>query len=261
MGWVPSLAAVGGAIALLVRRRLAPALGPDTRRRSLFMIYMGDQQRFFGRWLMPTFPIVALLGGLRRGVAGALADRRTRRVPAAAVIAVDRRSCCSPRASAPCCTQITCCRGQDTRNLTRAWMVKHIPAGSKIVVEPVVSLTTGRTTSGARSTPATPSGARWQDVGHEPDRRRHPRPRSTSTCPWVSTSTSAWISTSGRCGPELLSEYAKAGYCWVVIGSLQAGRSFAQPKIAPQAIAYYAQLANDAKLVYHVSPFATSRSG
>ena len=56
--------------------------------------------------------------------------------------------------------------------------------------------------------------------------------------------------------PALLDQYAAEGYCWVVIGSLQAGRSFAQPKIAPQAIAYYAQLANQAKLVYHVSPFA-----
>ena len=56
--------------------------------------------------------------------------------------------------------------------------------------------------------------------------------------------------------PELLTEYANADYCWVVIGSLQAGRSFAQPKIAPAAIAYYAQLANHARLMYHVSPFA-----
>ncbi len=58
--------------------------------------------------------------------------------------------------------------------------------------------------------------------------------------------------------PELLNEYADAGYCWVVIGSLQAGRSFAQPKIAPTAIAYYAQLANHARLMYHISPFAHS---
>ena len=42
----------------------------------------------------------------------------------------------------------------------------------------------------------------------------------------------------------------------VVIGSLQAGRSFAQPAIAPAAIAYYAQLANHARLEYHVSPFS-----
>ena len=57
--------------------------------------------------------------------------------------------------------------------------------------------------------------------------------------------------------PELLSKYSAGGYCWIVIGSLQAGRSFAQPRVAPQAIAYYAQLANHARLMYHVSPFGS----
>ena len=59
--------------------------------------------------------------------------------------------------------------------------------------------------------------------------------------------------------PELLDEYVNSDYCWVVIGSLQAGRSFAQPKIAPAAIAYYAALANHAKLMHHVSPFGNNR--
>jgi hypothetical protein len=40
-----------------------------------------------------------------------------------------------------------------------------------------------------------------------------------------------------------------------VIGSLQAGRAFAQPGAAPGAVQYYAQLATRARLVYHVSPF------
>ena len=43
--------------------------------------------------------------------------------------------------------------------------------------------------------------------------------------------------------PELLDEYVKEGYCWVVVGSLQAGRAFAAPGAVPQAIAYYAALA------------------
>ena len=43
----------------------------------------------------------------------------------------------------------------------------------------------------------------------------------------------------------------------MVLGSLQAGRAFAQPGDAPQAVAYYAELANRAKLVYHVSPFSS----
>ena len=54
----------------------------------------------------------------------------------------------------------------------------------------------------------------------------------------------------------LLDRYVGAGFCWLVIGSLQAGRAFAQPQDAPAAVAYYAALANRARLVYHVSPFA-----
>jgi hypothetical protein len=42
----------------------------------------------------------------------------------------------------------------------------------------------------------------------------------------------------------------------LVIGSLQAGRAFAQPSSAPAAIQYYAALANRARLLYHVSPFS-----
>jgi len=57
--------------------------------------------------------------------------------------------------------------------------------------------------------------------------------------------------------PELLDEYVASGYCWVVIGSLQAGRSFAQPRIAPNALAYYAALANRSRLVYHTTPFTS----
>jgi hypothetical protein len=56
--------------------------------------------------------------------------------------------------------------------------------------------------------------------------------------------------------PALLDRYANAGFCWIVLGSLQAGRAFADPTAAPDAVAYYAALANRSKLMYHVSPFA-----
>jgi len=252
LGWVPSLAAVGGAIALLVRRRLAPALVLIPAPIA-FMIYMGDQQRFFGRWLMPTFPIVALLGAY-----GAVSFGRwliaERRVPIAAVIPVTAILLLAQSVSTVLHSDRVLSR-PDTRNLTRAWMVKHIPAGSKIVVEPVVSDNWGYDIG--RVDTATPSGARWKlwdtsltDVDiHDHDRHLPPGQHAFVGLDQYERSLR----------PELLTEYAKADYCWVVIGSLQAGRSFAQPKIAPQAIAYYAQLANDAKLVYHVTPFSTSK--
>jgi hypothetical protein len=252
LGWVPSLAAVGGAIALLVRRRLAPALVLIPAPIA-FIIYMGDQQRFFGRWLMPTFPIVALLGAY-----GAVSLGRwliaERKVPVAVVIALTAILLLAQSVSTVLHSDRVLSR-PDTRNLTRAWMVKHIPEGSKIVVEPVVSDNWAYDIG--RVNPATPSGARWKlwdtsvtDVDiHDHDRHLPPGQHAFVGLDQYERSLR----------PELLTEYAKAGYCWVVIGSLQAGRSFAQPKIAPQAIAYYAQLANDAKLVYHVSPFSTNK--
>src|SRR5262249_48939541 len=60
IGWAPTLAAFGGAILLLVRRRWAMAL-VLLPAPIVFVLFMGTQQRYFGRWLMPILPIVAIL--------------------------------------------------------------------------------------------------------------------------------------------------------------------------------------------------------
>ncbi|MGH2867964.1 MAG: ArnT family glycosyltransferase [Solirubrobacteraceae bacterium] len=246
LGWAPSLAALGGAVLLLVRRRLTMAL-VLLAAPIAFIVYMGDQQRFFGRWLMPVFPIVALLGAygtvelvrwlVRTGRAPALLA-----APLAAVVMLGQGLASSVHNDAVLARP-------DTRNLARQWMVGHVPAGAKVVVEPVVSDNWGADIG--RSLPATLSGTRWQrfatyETDVDPQGRLLPagQRRFVLVDQYERT-----------LRPELLDEYINSNYCWVVIGSLQAGRSFAQPKIAPAAIAYYAQLANHAKLMYHVSPF------
>src|SRR5205085_11439223 len=58
-GWLPSLAALGGAIGLAVKdRRLALILLPAP---ILLFLYLGQQTRFFARWLLPVYPILCLL--------------------------------------------------------------------------------------------------------------------------------------------------------------------------------------------------------
>jgi hypothetical protein len=246
LGWIPSLAALGGSVLLLVRRRLTLAL-VLVPAPIVYIIFMGDQQRFFGRWLMPTFPILALLGGyavveLVRWLI------RARRIPAILAWTVALVLLLAQSVVAVVHNDIVLSR-PDTRNLARAWMVDHIPAGAKVVIEPVVE--DNWATDVGRSLPWTSNGARWQ---------RYPT--------WLTdVDANGTLLPGGQkryvvvdqyertLRPELLQEYAKGGYCWVVIGSLQAGRSFAQPKLAPQALAYYAQLANQSKLMYHVSPF------
>jgi hypothetical protein len=59
--------------------------------------------------------------------------------------------------------------------------------------------------------------------------------------------------------PALLGYYVAHGYCWVLSGSTQSGRAFADPAAVPQAIAYYRALAAQGEVVYRSSPFARGR--
>jgi hypothetical protein len=120
------------------------------------------------------------------------------------------------------------------------------------VIEPIVE--DNWATDIGRSLPATASGARWQRyptwLTNIDINTGQPLPKGQHEYVVVDEY-------ERTLRPALLDQYEADRYCWVVIGSLQAGRSFAQPKIAPAAIAYYAQLANHARLMYHVSPFAS----
>jgi hypothetical protein len=250
LGWAPSLAAVGGAVLLLVRRRLTMAL-VLLPAPIVYIVFMGDQQRFFGRWLLPIFPIVALLGAyatveLVRWIV------RTRGVPVLVAAGVAVVAMLGQGLATSIHNDVVMSR-PDTRNLARQWMVAHVPAGSKVVIEPVVE--DNWATDVGRSLPYTTSGARWQRYPTwETNIDANGNPLAPGEHRYVAVD-----QYERTLRPALLTQYAQDGYCWVVIGSLQAGRSFAQPGVAPNAIAYYAQLANQAKLVYHVSPFGSDR--
>ncbi len=247
IGWGPALAAIGGSVLLLLRRRVGMAL-VLLPAPIVFILFMGQQQRFFGRWLMPIFPVVAILAaygavelvkwvtrstGFPAAVAGGLAAVLLLSQSVAAVIHNDAAL------SRP-----------DTRNLTRAWMVTHVPAGSKVVIEPVVP--DNWVADIGRSLSATPTGERWwrfptwlTDVDLNGNLLPNGQRRYVAIDQYERT-----------LRPELLNEYAAEGFCWVVEGSVEAGRAFAQPSAAPRAVAYYAALANRARLVYHVSPLS-----
>ena len=247
LGWGPSLAAIAGAALLLARRKLGMAL-VLVPAPIAFIIFMGDQQRFFGRWLMPVFPIVAILGAyagveLVRWLAG------SRRLPTAVAAATVAILMLGQSAVAVIHDDAVLSR-PDTRNLTRAWMVAHVPAGAKVVIEPLVPDAWASDVD--RSLAWTPTGERWL---------RWP----TWLTPFAPDGT---LLPGGQLRyvlvdqyertlqPALIDRYTANGYCWVVLGSLQAGRAFADPKAAPAAVAYYAALANRARLRYHVSPFS-----
>jgi hypothetical protein len=59
--------------------------------------------------------------------------------------------------------------------------------------------------------------------------------------------------------PALLDAWEQTGVCWVMTGSTQAGRAFADPGAAPDAVAFYHALARRARLAFRASPMAGGR--
>jgi hypothetical protein len=247
LGWAPSIAAVCGVALLAIRRRIAMLL-VLIPAPIFFVIFMGSQQRYFGRWLMPLFPIAALAAGY---LAVELIKwlRRARRVPVLASGIAVAVLLLSQSVVTVIHDDVVLAR-QDTRNTLRAWMTAHIPAGSRVVLEPDVP-DDFATDVGTYSV-WTANGERWH---------RYPT--------WLSNVTAdgqqlpkgqrqfVLVDQYERTlRPDLVAQYEQAAYCWVIIGSLQAGRAFANPSAAPQAVAYYRALQREGTLVYSISPFA-----
>jgi hypothetical protein len=232
LGWVPALAALGGALTVWRRsQQLGWILVPAP---LLFLAFMGIQGRYFGRWLLPIFPILCLLAAI---FALQLAETLARRLPRLRVAAIVLlvAALLAQGLVYSVHSGMVLSRA-DTRNLTRDWMVAHIPAGTPIVVEPVApdgwglrwnkypSLLSRISAAGKLEPDAT------QVIGIENYER--------------------------TLAPALISYYEAHGYCWVVSGSTESGRAFADPNAVPLATAYYRALARHGEVLYRASPYS-----
>jgi hypothetical protein len=283
LGWVPALAALGGALTVWSReRRLGWILVPAP---LLYLIFMGGQGRYFGRWLLPIFPIVCLLAALfalqlARAAARLLTRvahaRRARRgagrpaptsleTPPPARTRPKGSPIVPPRALTVALTALValalCAQGilysvhaglvlsrADTRNLTRAWMVAHVPAGTRVVVEPLVPDEWAQDIG--HPTLSTSNGDRWikwKSLVSVINAAGELRPRESHI---------VGIENYERTlSPALIGWYERNGYCWIVSGYAESGRAFADPTQVPHAVAYYRALARQAEVVYRASPY------
>jgi 4-amino-4-deoxy-L-arabinose transferase-like glycosyltransferase len=248
VGWIPALAAGGGAVALWRdERRLVAVLVPAP---VLFLIFMGAQGRYFGRWLMPIIPIVCLLAAY---AALELARWIARRRPALApsLVVAGAAVLCAQGLIHSVHADLVLSR-TDTRNLTRRWLVGHVPVGSRLVIEPVVPdlwvMDPGH------PSPVTDNGYRWQKfpTSHTqvaPDGSLFPGAgRSVNIEDYERT-----------LRPDLIALYEASGYCWVITGSTQAGRAAANPGRVPGAVAYYRALDGDEQVSFRASPFGAGQ--
>jgi hypothetical protein len=257
LGWLPALAALGGALAIWRRDARAGLLLVPAA--VLFLAFMGTQGRFFGRWLMPLLPFACLLAasfaltalgwaaralGPAPGRAGA-GRRRGAMLAAGALLAallLAQGTLYSVHAG------LVLSR-RDTRASAREWMLAHVPRGSPIVAEPVSLEEWDR---GARPGGPQGGGARlWnkypsllERVGANGLLERSPH-------------TVVGIEDYERTlAPALLGYYTAHGYCWVLSASTESGRASADPGEVPNAIAYYRALARQGEVVYTASPYA-----
>ena len=239
LGWLPALAALGGAVGLLATdRRLAAILLPAP---IVFLLFMGTQDRFFARWLLPVYPLLCLLAAWAAVAAAAWLARRIPRLRFAAVAAVLGVLLCLQGAVFAVHNDIVLAR-DDTRQLARDWMVENVPIRSKVVVEPFVPAAWAADAESV--TEGTGNGFRWN---------KWPTTRAPNS---AGGGVIRFEDYERFTRPGLLGAYARGGFCWVVTGSTQYGRAFAEPKAVPKAIEYYAALEREGELVYEVEPGA-----
>jgi hypothetical protein len=222
VGVVPVLAAVlGGAVLWLRRYRVAMLLLPGP---LLFLAFMGTQDRFFARWALPAYPFVILLAAW--GAVWAL-----ERIPRLPVVAVAALVLGLQGVVYVVHNDVVLAR-TDTREDARAWMVDHIPAGARVVIEPMAP-----DAWGDRWVKRAPSHFRIDRYGHK-HLVRHPKLEDYE----------------GSLRPNLIASYKRGGYCWVVTGSILSGRPRVTPRRAPYALRYYRALRRRGDVAFTVSP-------
>lgn len=227
LGWLALIAAVAGFV-LLWRRHRARAVILGIFPVVLFA-YLATQERYFGRWLLPCYPALALLGG-HAAVQAVAAIRRmpARLVPAAlgvaTVVLIWQGFAAGVRSMAVL-------GHSDTRDAARTWLVDNERPSLRIIVEPAVP---ARWYWRYRSN-GTPIPRRKQFV------RAFARDVKETRIEYGRTLT-----------PQTIDTYRRNGFCLVMTMSLIRGRSTQARD--PRANAYYDRLRAESTRVFHVSP-------
>jgi hypothetical protein len=200
--------------------------------------YLVLQDRFFGRWLLPAYPVLAVLAAVALSEVGARAARLFGGPPGADEMRASRRArllepallaaLCALALAQPVAADLRSVRllgRTDTRSLARAWLAARFPAQLRIVVEPEVPPNFHRADQGG--------GALF--VRHfereAKARRRH---------------------YSDTLEPATLERYRATGYCLVMTLGYVRGR--VEKDLDPGAIDYYRRLERESRLVYRATP-------
>jgi 4-amino-4-deoxy-L-arabinose transferase-like glycosyltransferase len=253
LGWAGLAAALAGAV-LVLGRDLVRGLMLIALPLALFA-YLAVQSRYFGRWLLPAYPALAMLAAVAAGQLADLLGRRPRlaSLAAAALTAV---VVAQPLAADIRTAQVL--GREDTLNQARAFLDERFPPELRVSIEPGVP---------GRYFRSNPEG--------EP-------PAWLARCPqrdgWTEPGWS-YVSDGGRrvcaqykpglfvrpdggvrasayhavLGPEVIDDYRLYGYCLVM--TVNTVRERALETGDAQARAYYRRLDRESELLREFSPY------
>lgn len=250
-GIAPLLLCVAGGVRMVLRDRwqllvLAPA-------PLIFLVYVGSQGRYFARYGMPVYPVLALIAAAGAVWLGALALDRLRAsgrlrtaLAGVAVLAVLAQGLVLVIHNNVVLTR------EDTRSEARDWMVENIPARTTIVVEPVVPREWYA--DGAVVKDGSRAGYRWERLTRTGEDKEALIAKFPKLAGKIRRSAD-FANYGFTVFPGMLDFYREKGACWIVSGSLQSGRVFNNPERVPEAIRYYRALERQSDLVHESTPF------
>jgi 4-amino-4-deoxy-L-arabinose transferase-like glycosyltransferase len=251
LGWAGLTAAVAGAL-LLLRRNRVRALILLVLPIALFA-YLAIQSRYFGRWLLPAYPALALLCAY--AIARAV-DLLPARAPlrAAAAAALTLLVLAQPLAADVRTARVL--GRQDTLSQARAYLEKRFAPGLRISIEPAVPGRYFRSNPEGR-TPAwlsrCPPRAGWSEPGWS-----YVAAGGRRVCeqykPGLFVRPDGGVRASAYhavLGPDVVDDLRLYGYCHVMTVNVVRERAERDAR----ARAYYERLERESSLLREFSPY------
>ena len=265
LGWAAALAALAGVL-LELRRDWVRALMLAAVPVAL-CVYLSAQSRYFGRWLLPAYPALALLAASALAqLAGTLADRQPRpppgrqlRTPAvgAALLAVLTALVLVQPLAADVRSARVLGR-DDTRQQARDWLERNFPPELRASVEPAMpgrwfrSNPEGTLPSWLSRCPRRPG---WSEPGWAYAREGGER-ACVQYKPGLVARPDGGVRASAYhmvLSPEVIDQYRLYGYCLVL--TVNVVRERALETGDPRARAYYERLDRESELAREFSPY------
>ncbi len=251
LGWAGLAAALAGAALLLVRD-LVRALILISVPLALFA-YLAVQSRYFGRWLLPAYPALALLGAYAIArAAELLPDRAPLRAGAAAALTL-------VVLAQPLLADVRSARAlgrEDTLNQARAFLDERFAPGLRVSIEPAVPGRYFRSNPEGTAPPWLTRCAQregWTEPGWSYE-AENGRRVCAQYKPGLFVRPDGGVRASAYgavLGPEVIDDLRLYGYCHVMTVNVVRERAERDPR----ARAYYERLERESSVLREFSPY------